>query len=174
MQHNPKKILIVGSSGAGKSTLAKELSVKWNVPVIHLDVIYWQPGWVALPKKEFIAQLEKTLQNPEWIIDGNFDSTLEYRLQYADTIIYLDYSKYVCLYRAFKRVWKYRGKTRPDMGKECPEKMDIEFFQWIWRFPKDIRPKMMSRLAKSNATVYMFLSPKETKNWLQTQRKATE
>lgn len=162
-----RKILIVGSGGAGKSTLSRQLGERLGLPVVHLDAMFWQPGWNPSPRPEFMERVKKELAKPEWIIDGNYDSTIELRAQYADLIIYLDFSNVVCLYRACKRAWIYRGTTRPDMGKDCPEKIDWEFARWIWRYPKDARPEMLAVLAKVQTDVITLKTPKEVEQWLQ-------
>lgn len=156
----------MGSGGAGKSTLSRQLGEKWNLPVIHLDAMFWQPGWNPLPRPEFMDRVKIELQKPAWILDGNYDSTIELRAQYADLVIYLDFPKTLCLYRACKRAWTYRGTTRPDMGKDCPEKIDWEFVQWIWRYPTDVRPKMMAFLANVPCDVLILRNPKEVEQWL--------
>ena len=161
-----RRILIVGSSGAGKSTLSRKLAEQWELPVVHLDSLFWQPGWTVTPRPEFMEKMKLELARPEWIIDGNYDSSIEMRSEYADLIIFLDFSNVLCLYRACKRVWMYRGKTRPDMGEGCPEKIDWEFARWIWRYPKDARPKMLNILSKVPADVITLKSPKEVDRWL--------
>jgi adenylate kinase family enzyme len=162
-----RRILIVGSGGAGKSTLSRQLGEQWDLPVVHLDVLFWQPGWNPSPRPEFMEKVKLELEKPQWIIDGNFDSSIELRAQYADLIIFLDFSNVLCLFRACKRAWSYRGKTRPDMGEGCPEKIDWEFARWIWRYPKDARPDMLAALSKVNADVITLKSTKEVNQWLQ-------
>lgn len=162
-----RRILIVGSGGAGKSTLSRKLAEQWELPVVHLDALFWQPGWTAMPRPEFLEKVKHELGKPKWIIDGNYDSSIEMRAEHADLIIFLDFSNVLCLYRACKRAWMYRGKTRPDMGEGCPEKIDWEFIRWIWRYPKDARPEMLNVLSKVPADVITLTSPKEVNQWLQ-------
>lgn len=164
-----QRILIVGSGGAGKSTLSKKLGELWDLPVVHLDALFWQPGWKPSPRSEFIEKVKAELAEPEWIIDGNYDSTLALRAEYADLVIFLDFSNILCVYRACKRAWTYRGSTRPDMGEECPEKIDWEFVRWIWRFPKDAKPEIVEILSHTPAKVVTLKSPREANQWLSTQ-----
>jgi len=161
-----QRILIVGSGGAGKSTLSRKLGELWGLPVVHLDALFWQPGWKPLPRPEFNEKVKLELAKSRWIIDGNYDSTLELRVQYADLIIFLDFSNILCVYRACKRAWTYRGTTRPDMGEDCPEKIDWEFIRWIWRFPKDARPEILRILEESKAKTVFLKSPKEVDQFL--------
>lgn len=76
--------------------------------------MFWKPNWVSISKDE-----QRTIQNDlvkkeEWIIDGNYGGTMEIRLNAADTIIFLDIPIPVCVFRALKRILRYRNKTRPD------------------------------------------------------------
>ena len=105
-----KRILIVGSS-VRKSTLSKRLSDKWNLPLVHLDALFWNEGWIPTPKPGFREKIRSELEKDSWIIDGNFDSTLELRATYADLIIFLDFTNVLCTFRVLKRAWMYRGKT---------------------------------------------------------------
>lgn len=165
-QPDLKRILLIGSGGAGKSTLSKKLGELWMLPVVHLDKLFWQPGWQPLPRPEFIEKVKIELSKPEWIIDGNYDSSINLRAEHADLIIFLDYSNVLCVYRACKRAWINRGTTRSDMGEGCPEKIDWEFVRWIWRFRKDARPDILIELEKCHADVLSFKSPRELEQWI--------
>jgi len=141
-----KKIAIVGPSGAGKSTLARELGDILQIPVYHLDSIYWKPGWIPSSRDEFAQIHHKIITKEQWIIDGTYIQTIEIRFMHADTIIFLDLPRVTCLYRVLKRWGRYWQKNRPDMGKDCPEKLDFPFLKWIWNYPKKIRPKILAKL----------------------------
>ncbi|QFG00561.1 DNA topology modulation protein [Psychrobacillus glaciei] len=162
-----KRILIIGSSGAGKSTLSTKLAEKWQLPLIHLDALFWNAGWVPTPKPEFREKIQEKLKEDEWIIDGNFDSTLELRAKYADLIIFLDFPKLLCTYRVLKRAWTYRGTTRSDMAPGCEEKIDIAFAKWVWRFPRDARPGIVEILREVKSDICILRSPKEVKGFLE-------
>lgn len=92
---------------------------------------------------------ENLLKGDKWILDGNFNSTMEKRMTASDTIIFFDVPRIVCIYQIFKRVIKYRNKTRPDMGEGCPEKFDWEFLRWVWSFPKTVKPLIEERLERA-------------------------
>ena len=134
-----ERILIIGCSGAGKSTLARQLGEKLNLPVVHLDKLFWKPGWVEATAEEFDAKLAAELEKPRWIIDGNFNRTLPQRIEKCDTIIYLDFHRFTCLWGVIKRNLTNRGKVRPDMGEGCPEKIDLAFLIWIWNYNRNKR-----------------------------------
>ncbi|PTI61893.1 AAA family ATPase, partial [Staphylococcus shinii] len=112
------KIIVIGSSGSGKSTLSRELSNILEIPVYHLDKLFWKPNWVMTTKDEQFKIQNSLLDKNEWIIDGNYTGILEERLLSADTIIFLNLPRRICYYRVFKRLLKNFGKTRIDMGKD--------------------------------------------------------
>jgi adenylate kinase family enzyme len=136
-----KRVVIIGCGGAGKSTLAQELGKRTGLPVIHLDSIFWLPGWVEMNRDEFDRKIRAELEKEQWIIDGNYNRTMPERIARCDTIIYLDFPRIVCLYGIFKRLLTNIGKTRPDMGEGCPERIDWEFLKWVWNYNKDKRER---------------------------------
>jgi adenylate kinase family enzyme len=136
-----KRVVIIGCGGAGKSTLAQELGKRTGLPVIHLDSIFWLPGWVEMNRDEFDRKIRAELEKEQWIIDGNYNRTMPERVARCDTIIYLDFPRIVCLYGIFKRLLTNIGKTRPDMGEGCPERIDWEFLKWVWNYNKDKRER---------------------------------
>lgn len=142
-----EKIAIIGCGGSGKSTLARELGAITGLPVIHLDQEFWQPGWVKTPKEEWQEKMARIVSGSAWIIDGNYEGTeFETRLETADTVLFLDFSRVVCLYSVIWRWLTHLGRTRPDMAPGCLEKIDLEFLRWIWRFPYNNRPKIVDKL----------------------------
>ncbi len=131
-----ERIVIIGSGGAGKSTLARHLGEKLRIPVVHLDQLWWRPGWQHISREEFDALLEVQTDKPRWIMDGNFDRTLPQRVAKCDTVIYLDFPRLTCLLGVAKRILTTYGKVRPDMGEGCPERLDWDFLKWVWGFNK--------------------------------------
>ena len=163
-----RKIILIGSGGSGKSTLARAMGEKLGYPVNHLDTLLWRPNWEAVSREEQ-RQIQQTLISRDtWIIDGNYGGTLDLRIDAADTIIFLDLPRTLCLYRALKRTWLYRKTGRPDMAADCPEKLSFDFLKWIWRFPIDKRPKILSTLtATSDKQVIHLTSRRAVKQFLQ-------
>jgi adenylate kinase family enzyme len=145
-----RKILVIGSGGAGKSVFATRLGEVLQIEVLHLDKFYWRPGWTEMPKPEWRETVEQLLQRDAWIMDGNYSGTLDLRLEACDTVIFLDMSRAVCLWRVLKRGLKYRNDSRPDMAEGCHEKIDPEFISWVWNYSKRSRPKIVE-LLKSNS-----------------------
>ena len=169
-----RRLLIIGSGGAGKSTLARQLSSILGIEVVHLDTLYWKPGWVESEQAEWGARIRAAVQQESWIMDGNFSGTLPERLAACDSVIFLDLPRTVCLWRVLKRVVQYYGRTRPDLPAGCPERFDLEFLAWVWRFPSRSRQKVVSLLeAQGNEKkVIRLRSPREVDEFVAQQAAA--
>jgi adenylate kinase family enzyme len=162
------KITVIGSGGSGKTTFSVKLGECLSVPVYHLDAFYWKPGWVKTPNDEWDSLQKDLVRKDEWIIDGNYERTLDIRLNASDTVIFFDISPWICLYRVVKRYVKYRGKTRPDLNERCPESLDLEFLRWILDFRKTKRPEILEKLRKcsDHTRVIIVRTPGEVKRLL--------
>ena len=143
-----QRIMIIGSGGSGKSTLARKLGEKTGLPVVHLDKLFWKPGWESVSQEEFDILHRQELAKERWILDGNFDRTMPERLARCDTVVYLDFSRVTCLLGVAKRILTTYGTVRPDMGEGCPERFDWEFLQWVWNINKNKRDTNYRRLAE--------------------------
>ena len=152
-----ERIIIIGCGGAGKSTLARQLGEKLNLPVVHLDKLFWKPGWVESTKDEIDAKIMEEMSKPKWIIDGNYNRTIPERIKRCDTIIYLDFSRFTCLMGVAKRVLSTYGTVRPDMGAGCPERFDPEFLKWIWNFNRKHRENYYRLLNEAEGTETIVL-----------------
>jgi adenylate kinase family enzyme len=143
-----QRVLVIGSGGAGKSTVASHLAATLGLPLIHLDALYWRPGWQETPKDEWKAQVDALLAAPSWVMDGNYSGTLDARLARCDTVIFIDLPRVVCLWRIVKRQLRFRGRSRPDMAPGCPERITWEFVTWVWTYPARRRRKILRKLAE--------------------------
>ena len=152
-----ERIMIIGCGGSGKSTLARQLGDKLGLPVVHLDRLFWTPGWVSISKEEFDRVHEEAISKEKWIIDGNFGRTIPLRLQRCDTVIYLNFSRFACLMGVLKRVLTTYGKVRPDMGAGCPERIDLDFLKWVWSFNKNERERNYRLLREAEHTRVIIL-----------------
>ncbi len=161
-----RKILVVGCGGAGKSTFALEIGKRFALPVVHLDRLWWLPGWVERDREEFDGMLKRELQKPSWVIDGNYHRTLALRLAYCDAVVFLDIPTEECLKNAYARAEKYRGTTRPDMTEGCPETVHDEFKQWIEGFNTDVRGGLLRTLEESGKPCFVFDSRESAYAWL--------
>lgn len=132
-----RRIVILGCSGSGKSTLARAIGENIGVPVVHLDALYWKPGWVESETEEFVRRVEAAHAGEAWVSDGNFASkTWPIRIPRADLILKLECPRWLCLWRVAGRWLTHLGRTRADVGADCPEKIDLPFLEWIWNYEK--------------------------------------
>lgn len=129
------KIAIIGYSGSGKSTLAASLAKKHDLPLLYLDTTHFLPDWVIRPTEERAKIVEEFLDTHEnWVIDGTYTKVFyERRLSEADEIIFMNFNRFACFFRAWKRYRTYRGKARESIAEGCHEKFDREFMMWILR-----------------------------------------
>lgn len=146
-----QRILLVGCSGGGKSTLARILGKFKNSPPIHLDQEFWLPGWQEPVRQEFRAKVEKIVKRQTWVIDGTFGRILDITIPQADLILFVDLPREICLYRAIVRMIKSKlGEKRLDMAKGCEEKIDFEFYRYIWNFKMQVNPKINGAIEENN------------------------
>jgi adenylate kinase family enzyme len=163
-----RKVLVIGSGGAGKSTFARRLGELLNLEVIHLDALYWNPGWVETPKAAWAERVAELVRREAWIMDGNYSGTFDIRLKACDAVVFLDMPRLVCLWRVLKRYVHYRGRSRPDIAAGCPEDLNPEFLLWIWNYPKRTRPKIIDwmRQHSANKKVVWLRSRAEAERYL--------
>jgi adenylate kinase family enzyme len=142
-----RKVLVIGSSGAGKSVFAAQLAERTGLPLIHLDALYWSPGWVKTPKDAWTRTVDELLARDAWVMDGNYAGTLDRRLDACDTAVFLDLPRTLCLWRAVKRRIIFHRRSRPDMREGNDERLTWQFIRWIWTYPRERRPGVLAKLA---------------------------
>lgn len=126
------RIAILGNSGSGKSTLAKRLADRFDVPLLYLDTVNFESGWVERDAEEKARDAARFMENEDWVIEGNYlKLLLDERLDRADAIIILDYGRWVCLSGALRRWLRYRGTVRESMSDGCVERLDFGFLRWV-------------------------------------------
>ena len=158
-----KKIIVIGCPGSGKSTLSKELHRRTGLPLYHLDMMCWNADRTRVEKEVFLERLSAVLEEDEWIIDGNYQSTMDLRMQECDTVIFLDYPLDVCLAGILER----RGKPRSDMPWVEPKQYDEEFIEFIKNYNFKSRPQVIKLLdAYSYKNILIFKNRNEANNFL--------
>ena len=158
-----KKIIVIGCPGSGKSTLSKELHRRTGLPLYHLDMMYWNTDRTNAEKNIFLERLAAVLEEDEWIIDGNYQSTMELRIQKCDTVISLDYPLDIC----FEGILERRGKPRSDMPWIEPEQYDEEFIESTKNYNLQNRPQVMKLLdAYSYKNILIFKNRNEADDFL--------
>lgn len=160
-----RRVLIIGPCGSGKSTLARELAPRLRLPLIHMDQLGWQPGWVETEKADLNARLTEAASGEEWLIEGNYGSTLAPRLERADTVIYLDFPIRLCLWRLIRRMATHRGQSRPDMPEGCPERFDASFFWYVMNWNSGPRVRTETHIALHANKVIRLTGPRALADW---------
>jgi adenylate kinase family enzyme len=142
-----KRVLILGRGASGKSTLAKRLGAVTGLPIIELDKIFWQPGFIAMPREQWVAMQEQLVAGDRWIMEGDLGpyDDVEVRLRAADTIIFLDFSLARCAWRAIRRSYQR-----------------ADFWRWLLAYRYRSRPILRAAIASHapNAILHVFRSPK--------------
>lgn len=144
-----QRVLVMGSSGSGKSTFARRLSGMTGIPTVSIDALFWKPGWVESDRDEFERRMTEAAREPRWIMDGNYmrHGAGELRRQLSDTIIWFDLPRSTCMLGIIRRIAGSYGQVRPEMAEGCPEKIDLEFFRYVWTYRQQQRPKLIEYFA---------------------------
>ena len=151
-----KKVIVIGCPGSGKSTVSRALHNKIGIPLYHLDMMYWNSDKTTVEKSVFLERLSVVLKKDEWIIDGNYGSTMELRMAACDTVIFLDYPLDVCLDGIKER----RGKPRSDMPWIETEE-DAEFIEFIKSYNEQQKPKVLELLEEYSDKNIVILRSRE-------------
>ena len=137
-----QRIVILGNAGSGKSTLARALGKHLAVPVVHLDRLFWEPGWVEPDPQQFRARVADAVSADAWVCEGNYARrTFDLRLPRAQLIIWLDTPRLTCFQRVIVR--SLLNRPRPDLAVGCSEKLDkafLTFLKFVWTFDRGYRP----------------------------------
>ncbi|MGD0851912.1 MAG: adenylate kinase [Acidimicrobiales bacterium] len=165
------RVLVHGMMGSGKSTFARTLAARTGLPLIHLDVHYWKPGWVRPSDDEWRHRQLALLAGEVWIIDGNYNETLALRLERADTVVLLETPWWLCASRAFAR-----GLRKPigEMPEGCRDSVKRRLRdEWggvgrIWHNrrsePEFARAEILRH--GSETTVHVLRSRREVRTFL--------
>lgn len=152
-----RKVIVIGCPGGGKSTFARKLHEKCGLPLYYLDMIWWRDDKSTISQIEFDAKLGEIMAQDSWIIDGNYNRTLEMRVKECDTVFFLDLPTEVCVEGITARV----GTEREDMPW-VEKTVDDEFLQFVLDFEKDSKPHILQTLEKyPHKNVVVFRSRKE-------------
>ena len=157
-----KKIIVIGCPGSGKSTFSRALRNKTGIPLYHLDMMYWNADKTVVEKRVFLERLSAVLEKDEWIIDGNYSSTMELRMALCDTVIFLDYPLKICLDGINERF----GKPRSDMPWIETEE-DGEFIEFIKSYSEQEKPKVLELFTKhGDKNIVVFKSREQADEFL--------
>lgn len=157
------KILVVGCPGAGKSTFSKKLNKILDIPLYHLDNIWHKRDKTHITREEFDSKLKEILLTDKWIIDGDYSRTYEIRIEYSDTIFFLDYPLELCLKSAEDRI----GTKRLDIPF-VENEFDPLFKEYILNWRETTLPKLLASLEKYKdiKNIIIFKTREEANNYL--------
>ena len=158
-----EKVIIIGCPGSGKSTFGRKLKRIIDLPLYHLDMMFWNDDRTTVTKELFIERLKKAMSNSKWIIDGNYGSTMEMRIKECDTVFFLDYPTSVCI----EGIESRRGQPRSDMPWIENGNTDEEFIDFINKYNSESRPEVISLLEKySEKSIIIFKTRTESEEYL--------
>ncbi len=159
-----KKIIVIGCPGSGKTTFSKKLNKITNLPLYHLDAIWHKPDKTHIPREEFDERISEIFSTESWIIDGNYNRTIEMRLKECDTVFLFDLPTEVCLQGAIKRL----GEKRYDLPW-IEKELDPEFAGFIRDFANHSLPKIYDLIEryKAEKQVVIFKSHGEADAYLE-------
>lgn len=138
------RILVYGHTGAGKSTLSLQLREKLNLPIIHFDRLAFEPGWVRRRASDLRLLVEEACRGAEWIVDGAYGEASHALFERADVVIFLDFPRWLCTIRLLRRWLRHRGRTRPDLQENCPDRLTYRLVTGTLFYP---RHRLLERLA---------------------------
>ena len=157
-----KRVAVIGCPGGGKSTFSRALRNATGLPLYHLDALYWRPDRTTLPREEFYPLMQEIIAREEWIIDGNYQSTMEWRVAACDLVVFLDFPAEVCL----EGVRARRGQKRSDMPW-VEEGDDQEFLEFIRAFESESKPRILELIGKyPDKAVVTFRTREEAERYL--------
>ena len=158
-----QKVIVIGCPGSGKSTFSRALHDATGLPLYHLDMMKWNADGTTVPKSTFMERLHQTLEKETWIIDGNYSSTIELRMQFCDTVFFLDYPTDICIAGIKSR----KGKERTDIPCTTLEDEDYEFVEFIKNYNSVSRPAVLKLLHKySYKRIFIFKNRRDANEFL--------
>jgi len=161
-----KRIAIIGCGGSGKSHLARQLGAALDVPVTHLDALYYDEAWNPLPAEQFAALQRDLVAAPTWVIDGNYASSLPIRLAVADTVVFLDLPALACLAGIAQRRLRQGGGQ--DKATGVYDRITSDFLRYVWNYRRSMRPRVRALIDQHarHADVVVLTSRRAARRWL--------
>ena len=158
-----KKVIIIGCCGSGKSTFARHLHACTGIPLFYLDQLNWNADKTTVEKEVFLKRVQDVIQKDSWIIDGNYGSSIEMRMQACDTLFFLDYSVDICIQGIHERV----GKIRADMPW-VEHEVDEDLIEFVKNYEREDRPEVLNLLSRyKEKEIHLFRTRKDAKIYLE-------
>lgn len=159
-----QKIAIIGISGVGKSWTASYIGKKTNIPIVHMDQVWWEPYWKERPESVVQMDLLKKLQTASWVIEGYIQPLGVERLQQADLVIYLDFSGWQSLFGGLQRWFRHKKKKRPEMPEGCTDKLNFNYLKTM--FLRAERAEIENVIKKSGISLVRLRSRSQLHKYL--------
>ncbi len=161
-----ERVVVLGSGGAGKSVLARRLGAAWDLPVVHLDAVYWGPGWRPTPPEVWRGVVAGLAAGDRWVIEGGYPEVLDLLLERAELAILLDLPRRATLPRLLLRPLRRRDRDRGDLPRGLRHTVDRDNLSWAWHWPDRARPQALEALARSGAAPVVLGSRRAVRRWL--------
>jgi len=161
-----KKVAIVGCGGSGKSHVARALGDVLDAPVTHLDAAFYDDEWNELPMEKFTAVQRDLVAREKWVIDGNYNSTLQIRLEACDTVVLMDVSTLAALWGVSSRQLRHGAGHK---GNGVHNRIHWGVIKYVATYRRKMRPRVMAkidRFATGHADVVLLTSRRQTRRWL--------
>ena len=161
-----ERVTIVGCGGSGKSYVARELGRLLDLPVIHMDAVYFDDQWNPLPIERFEAVQRELIAAPRWVIDGNYNSTVQVRLEAADSVVFMDLPTRVCLWGILSRQLRH-GRGQNDQNGVY-NRITGDVLRYVLGYRRKMRPKVLAKIDRhaSGARLIMLTSRRQTRRFL--------
>lgn len=144
-----KRIAVTGPSGGGKSQLAEQLGDALGIRVLHLDALFWKPGWVPSRRSDFEAMQRREVAGDSWIVDAQFDDMLPDWIHNADAVVFVDTPLLQSLWRVGKRRLNRHGSVGTPVGKPGPlHRSLLKVARNQWRYRRTVRRDLLAELAR--------------------------
>ena len=173
MSESPvQRIAVIGPGGAGKSRLARQLGQTLGIRLILLDRLFWKPGWIPTPPAEWEELQRSESLSESWIVDGLHESTMHLWIDAADTVIFLDVSPVVSLWRVSRR--RLGSNNHSELPPGCEpapsHRALVKFLLYQWEYRRRIRAKIVAQLERrrGEAAIVVLRDAKDTEEFLQT------
>lgn len=167
MNNELKKILIIGNGGSGKTTFSLKLEKILNYPALHLDSIYWLDGWGKNSLEKFEEQTHQFMNSDCWIIEGTPMHDIQFRLDQADTIIFLDINRIICILRLIKRALKNSFYSHPPKIEGPANFFSLKAAIWVWKFKNSKRNTINILLnSKKNKNIFYIKNNSDLHNFI--------
>lgn len=138
-----RRILVTGSSGAGKSTLRATISTTLHLPTVEIDSLHHGPNWTSRPT--FAADVDHFTAGPSGVLEWQYSQVRALLLERADTLIWLDHSRWTVTHRVVRRTLRRRidrielwnGNHEPPLRTIFTDRDHL--IRWSWRIHRTRR-----------------------------------